>query len=109
DLGQISALRVISRTSIMTYKGVRKLLTEAARELNVEAVVEGTVLRVGDRVRITAQLIEVPVERHIWAKSFEGDLQDTLALQNSVAHAIADQVHAAMSQQERVAPVDAKR
>ena len=84
-LGQISALRVISRTSIMTYKGVRKLLPEIARELNVEAVVEGTVLRFGDRVRITAQLIGLPVERHLWAQSFEGDLRDTLALQNSVA------------------------
>jgi TolB-like protein len=83
DLAQISALRVISRTSIMTYKRVRKLLPEIARELDVDAVVEGTVLRSGERVRITAQLIEVPVERHIWAQSFEGDLRDTLALQIS--------------------------
>jgi len=82
-LSQISALRVISRTSIMTYKGVRKLLPEIAREPNVEAVVEGTVLRFGDRVRITAQLIGLPVERHIWAQSFEGDLRDTLALQTA--------------------------
>jgi TolB-like protein/DNA-binding winged helix-turn-helix (wHTH) protein/Flp pilus assembly protein TadD len=101
DLGQISALRVISRTSIMTYKGVRKLLTEAARELDVEAVVEGTVLRSGDRVRIAAQLIEVPVERHIWAQSFEGDLRDTLALQNRVARAIAEQIGATVNQQEK--------
>jgi len=71
-LAQISALRVISRTSIMTYKRVRKLLPEIAHKLNVEAVVEGTVLRFGDRVRISAQLIEVPLERHIWAQSFEG-------------------------------------
>ena len=74
DLGQISALRVISRTSVMTYKHVRKLLPEIARELDVEAVVEGTVLRSGERVRITAQLIRAPVERHMWAQSFEGDL-----------------------------------
>ncbi len=78
DLGQISALRVISRTSMMTYKHVRRLLPEIARELDVEAVVEGSVLRSGERVRITAQLIRVPVERHIWAQSFEGDLRDTL-------------------------------
>jgi TolB-like protein len=76
-LAQIRSLRVISRTSIMTYKRVRKLLPEIARELNVEAMVEGTVLRFGDRVRITAQLIRLPVERHIWAHSFEGDLRDS--------------------------------
>src|SRR5215831_2404521 len=67
DLGQISALRVISRTSVMTYKGIRKRLPEIARELNVDAVVEGTVLRSGERVRITAQLIKVPDETHLWA------------------------------------------
>ena len=89
DLGQISALRVISRTSAMAYKRVHRPLSEIARELNVEAVVEGTVLRSGDRVRITAQLIQVPNERHLWAKSYEGDLQDSIALQNSVARAIA--------------------
>ena len=92
DLGQISALRVISRTSMMTYKHVRKLLPEIARELDVEAVVEGSVLRSGERVRITAQLIRVPVERHVWAQSFEGDLRDTLVLQKSVARSIAEQV-----------------
>ena len=103
DLGQISTLRVISRTSIMTYKRARKLLPEIARELNVEALVEGTVLRSGERVRITAQLIEVPVERHIWAQSFEGDVRDTLALQNSVARAIAEQIGAAVNQKEQAA------
>jgi TolB-like protein/DNA-binding winged helix-turn-helix (wHTH) protein/Flp pilus assembly protein TadD len=103
DLGQISALRVISRTSTMTYKRVRKLLPEIARELDVEGVVEGTVLRSGERVRITAQLIEVPVERHIWAQSFEGDLRDTLALQNRVARAIAEQIRATVNQQEQAA------
>jgi TolB-like protein/DNA-binding winged helix-turn-helix (wHTH) protein/Tfp pilus assembly protein PilF len=102
-LAQISALRVISRTSVMTYKRVRKLLPEIARELKVETVVEGTVLRFGDRVRITAQLIEVPVERHIWAQSFEGDLRDTLALQSSVARTIAEQIGAAVNQQEQAA------
>jgi TolB-like protein/DNA-binding winged helix-turn-helix (wHTH) protein/Flp pilus assembly protein TadD len=102
-LAQISALRVISRTSVMTYKRVRKLLSEIARELNVEAVVEGTVLRFGDRVRITAQLIELPLERHIWAQSFEGDLRDTLALQHSVARTIAEGIGAAVNQQEHAA------
>ena len=103
DLGQISALRVISRTSIMTYKHAQKLLPEIARELNVDAVVEGTVLRSGEQVRITAQLIRVPVERHMWAQSFEGDLRDTLVLQKSVARSIAEQVQATLNQQEQAA------
>ena len=103
DLGQISALRVISRTSMMTYKHVRKLLPEIARELDVEAVVEGSVLRSGERVRITAQLIRVPVERHIWAQSFDGDLRDTLVLQKSVARAIAEQIQARLNQREQAA------
>src|SRR5882672_6200924 len=107
-LGQISALRVISRTSIMTYKRVRKLLPEIARELNVEAVVEGTVLRFDDRVRITAQLIRVPIERHIWAQSFEGDLRDTLVLQSSVARAIAEQIRATVTEQEQTALQNSK-
>jgi TolB-like protein len=103
DLGQISALRVISRTSMMTYKHVHKLLPEIARELDVEAVVEGTVLRSGERVRITAQLIRMPVERHIWAQSFEGDLRDTLVLQKSVARSIAEQIQASLNQREQAA------
>ncbi|HZE70720.1 MAG TPA: hypothetical protein VE135_14505 [Pyrinomonadaceae bacterium] len=90
DLSQISALRVISRTSVMPYKRVRRPLPEIARELNVDAVVEGTVLRSGNRVRITAQLIQVPAERHLWAQSHEGDVRDALTLQSQVAHAIAD-------------------
>ena len=103
DLGQISALRVISRTSAMTYKRVHRPLPEIARELNVDAVVEGTVLRSGDRVRITAQLIQVPNEKHLWAQSYEGDLQDTLALQNSVARAIAKQIQVTLNPREEAA------
>lgn len=92
DLAQIRALRVISRTSVMAYKKSRRPLLEIARELRVDAVVEGTVLRSGDRVRITAQLIQVVDERHLWAQSYEGDMRDALALQNQVAHAIAEQI-----------------
>jgi TolB-like protein/DNA-binding winged helix-turn-helix (wHTH) protein/Flp pilus assembly protein TadD len=103
DLGQISSLRVISRTSAMTYKGVNKPLPQIARELNVEAVVEGSVLRSGERVRITAQLIGVPNERHLWAHSYEGDLRDTLLLQNNVARAIAEQVKATLNREEEAA------
>jgi TolB-like protein/DNA-binding winged helix-turn-helix (wHTH) protein/Flp pilus assembly protein TadD len=102
-LGQISAIRVISRTSAMTYKNVRKPLAEIARELNVDAVVEGSVLRSGERVRIDAQLIQVPADKQIWAESYQGDFRDTLALQSRVARAIAGQIRATLNRQEQVA------
>jgi TolB-like protein/Flp pilus assembly protein TadD len=103
DLGQISALRVISRTSVMAYKRTRKRLPEIARELNVDAVVEGTVLRSGDRVRITAQLIEAATDRHLWSDSYQGELRNTLALQNDVARAIAEQIRVNVSPHEQAA------
>jgi TolB-like protein/DNA-binding winged helix-turn-helix (wHTH) protein/Flp pilus assembly protein TadD len=103
DLGQISALRVISRTSVMAYKHARKPLPQIARELNVDAVVEGTVLRSGDQVRITAQLIEASSDKHLWSQSYEGELRDTLALQNQVARAIADQIRISLNPQEQAA------
>jgi TolB-like protein/Flp pilus assembly protein TadD len=103
DLGQISALRVISRTSVMGYKHARKPLPQIARELNVDAVVEGTVLHSGDRVRITAQLIEASVDRHLWSQSYEGELRNTLELQNKVASAIADQIRINLNPQEQAA------
>ena len=103
DLAQISALRVISRTSVMVYKGARKPLPQIARELNVDAVVEGTVLRSGDQVRITAQLIEASTDKHIWSQSYEGELRDTLALQNRVAGAIADQIRINLTPREQAA------
>jgi TolB-like protein/DNA-binding winged helix-turn-helix (wHTH) protein/Flp pilus assembly protein TadD len=103
DLAQISALRVISRTSVMAYKGARKPLPQIARELNVDAVVEGTVLRAGDQVRITAQLIEASTDKHLWSQSYEGELRDTLALQNRVASAIADQIRINLTPWEQAA------
>jgi TolB-like protein/DNA-binding winged helix-turn-helix (wHTH) protein/Flp pilus assembly protein TadD len=103
DLSQISALRVISRTSVMVYKGARKPLPQIARELNVDAVVEGTVLRSGDKVRITAQLIDASTDKHLWSQSYEGELRDTLALQNKVAGAIADQIRINLTPQEQAA------
>lgn len=111
DLGQISALRVISRTSVMAYKGAHKPLPQIARELNVDAVVEGTVLRSGNQVRITAQLIQAPTDKHLWAKSYQGDLRDTLALQGQVARAIAEEVRINVTPHEEAAlrnlkPVD---
>src|SRR6201996_7407937 len=101
QLGQIRSLRVISRTSVMTYRSVRKPLADIARELRVDVVVEGSVLRSGNQVRINAQLIAVPADRHMWAESYTGDLRDTLALQSSVASAIAEQIRAALDPQER--------
>jgi TolB-like protein/DNA-binding winged helix-turn-helix (wHTH) protein/Flp pilus assembly protein TadD len=101
ELGQIAALRVISRTSVMQYRGTHKALPQIARELNVDAVVEGTVLRAGDRVRITAQLIRAPMDKHLWAHSYEGDLRDVLALQENVAKDIAGQIRAQLTSQEQ--------
>ena len=108
DLAQISALRVISRTSVMVYKGARKPLPQIARELNVDAVVEGTVLRSGDQVRITAQLIEASTDKHLWSQSYEGELRDTLVLQNRVASAIADQIRINLTPREQAALKSAK-
>jgi len=102
-LGQISALRVISRTSMMGYKHTRKPVPAIARELAVDAIVEGTVLRSGDRVRITAQLIDGATDRHIWSDSYEGEIRNTLTLQNTVARAIADQIRVNLNPQEEAA------
>jgi TolB-like protein/DNA-binding winged helix-turn-helix (wHTH) protein/Tfp pilus assembly protein PilF len=107
-LAQISALRVISRTSVMTYKSTRKSLPEIARELNVDAVVEGSVARSGERVRITAQLIQVPADTHMWAHSYDEGLQDTLALQSKVARDIAEQIQVTLNPQDQAALVKSK-
>jgi adenylate cyclase len=101
DLAQVSALKVISRTSVMQYKGTRKPLREIARELGVDAVIEGSVQRSGDRVRITAQLIEALTDRHLWARSYERDLRDVLALQGEVAQAIAGEIRVQLTPQEQ--------
>jgi tetratricopeptide (TPR) repeat protein len=87
----------------MVYKGARKPLPQIARELNVDAVVEGTVLQSGNQVRITAQLIEASTDKHLWSQSYEGELRDTLALQNRVASAIADQIRINLTPQEQAA------
>ena len=103
DLAQISALKVISRTSVMVYEGARKPLPQIARELHVDAVVEGTVLRAGDQVRITAQLIDASTDKHLWSQSYEGELKDTLALQDRVARAIAEQIQINLTPREQAA------
>jgi TolB-like protein/Tfp pilus assembly protein PilF len=101
DLAQIGALRVSSRTSAMRYKGTKKPVPDIARELNVDAVVEGSVQRAGDRVRITAQLIQAATDKHLWASSYERDLRDVLVLQDEVARAIAGEIGVRLTPQER--------
>jgi TolB-like protein/DNA-binding winged helix-turn-helix (wHTH) protein/Tfp pilus assembly protein PilF len=92
DLAQISGLKVISHTSVLQFAKSTKSLTQIAGELNVDGIVEGTVQRSGDQVRITAQLIYAPQEQHLWAQTYDRDLRDALALQTSVAAAIVESI-----------------
>jgi TolB-like protein/DNA-binding winged helix-turn-helix (wHTH) protein len=94
DLAQIGSLKVISRTSSMRYKQTKKSLPEIARELNVDGIVEGTVQRSGDRVRITAQLIHGATDKHLWANSYERNLSDFLALERDLTQEIARAIQA---------------
>jgi TolB-like protein/DNA-binding winged helix-turn-helix (wHTH) protein/Flp pilus assembly protein TadD len=103
QLAQIGQLRIISRTSVMSYKNLHKPLAEVANELKVQAIVEGSVVTSGSRVRISAQLIQVPDDIHIWASSYEGDLSETLKLQGEVARDIAAQVRVTLSPHEQTA------
>jgi serine/threonine-protein kinase len=101
DLAKISALRVISRTSAMHYKGTRLTAPDIAKELKVDGIVEGSVQRSGTRVQITAQLIEGPSDKLLWSKSYERDLRDVLALQDVVARSIADEIEVRLTPQEQ--------
>jgi TolB-like protein/Tfp pilus assembly protein PilF len=101
DLAKVGALRIISRTSAMRYKGTGKSLPEIAEELGVDGVVEGSVLRAGSRVRITAQLIHAATDTHLWAENYERDLQDVLILQSEVAHAIAKEINIAITGEDK--------
>jgi TolB-like protein/DNA-binding winged helix-turn-helix (wHTH) protein/Tfp pilus assembly protein PilF len=100
DLAKVGSLRVISRTSVLRYKGTKKGLPEIARELNVDAIVEGSVLRSGQRVRVTAQLLHAPADQHIWAETYDRDLGDVLKLQAEMADSIAKQVRAQLTPQQ---------
>jgi TolB-like protein/Tfp pilus assembly protein PilF len=112
NLAKISALRVASRTSAMQYKSIaNKSVREIARELGIDGIVEGTVLRSGDRVRISAQLINAVTDTHLWAEEYERDLRDILALQAEVARAVAAEIQAKLTPREqeqlaRVRPVN---
>jgi len=101
DLAQIGALRVISRTSATHFKGSRETLPNIGRQLNVDAIIEGSVTRFEDRVRITAQLIDARSDRHLWARTYERDLNDILALQDEVARDIAAEIQIKLTPQEQ--------
>src|SRR5882762_11874631 len=100
-LAQIGSLRVISQTSAMAYKGVRKPLPEIARELGVDAVVEGSVLRAGDRVRVTAQLVAAASDRHLWSSTIDRPLGDILDLHSEISRTIAEELRARLTTNER--------
>jgi len=100
-LAKIGELRVVSRTSVMQYKGLRKSLPEIARELNVDGIVEGTVQRAGERLRVSAQLLHASSDTHIWAESYDRDLRDILALQSEVAEAIAREIQIKLTPREQ--------
>jgi len=111
-LAKYKSLRVISRTSVMQYKKVHRPLPEIARELSVDGIVEGSVSRSKDRVRVTAQLVYAPTDTHLWAESYDRDLQDVLSLQQELARSIAERVKLASNRDESLsrlvhAPVNA--
>lgn len=103
ELGRIQPLRVISRTSVMRYKGVHKSLPQIAQELHVDAIVEGTVLRSGEQVRITAQLIQASPEKHLWSRSYQREVRDVLGVQNEIAGAVAKQIQGSLIPQVQAA------
>ena len=106
ELARIPNLRVVSRTSVMADKGSRRSLPDIARQLGVDAIVEGSIVRSGDRIRITAQLIDARTDRHLWAQSFEGPASDVLTLQDGVARQIATQARLVLAPPPPRAPVN---
>jgi TolB-like protein/Tfp pilus assembly protein PilF len=100
EMGKISAIRVISRQSMMQYKGTKKSVPQIARELMVDAVVEGSVLRVGERVRVSVQLIEADPERHLWANSYDRQVSDVLALHSEMARTVAKEIKVILTPQD---------
>ena len=100
DLVQVGSLRVISRMTVMHYRDTKKTLPEIARELNVDSIVEGSITRSGDRVRVTAQLLRANTDEHIWADTYERNVGDILRLQSDIAQAIAERVRADLTPQQ---------
>ncbi len=108
ELGKVRALRVISRQSVMQYKGTNKAVPQIARELHVDAVVEGSAMRAGDKVRITAQLVLANPERHLWSEGYERNLHDVIALQREVSQAIVAEINGKVSSAERASLAKAR-
>ena len=101
NLARISALRVVSRTSVMRFKGAKRPISEIAQALHVDAILEGSVRRTGDRVRISVQLIHAATDAHVWSREYEGDLSDILKLQGEVARAAAAEIRVQITAEER--------
>src|SRR6201993_5324914 len=101
DLAKIKAMKVISRTSVMPYKTSKKSMREIASELHADAVIEGSVMRSADRVRITVQLIDAAKDQHLWSESYDRELKNVFELQGQVAQAIAQEVHAVVTPEEQ--------
>src|SRR5215469_2939128 len=101
DLGKIGSLRVISRTSVIQYKGTKKPLPEIARDLNVDSIIEGTVSRSGNHLRITANLVQASPEKHLWAQSYDSDVGDALTVQGQLAQSVAREIQVTLTQKER--------
>lgn len=101
NLARIRALRVVSRTSVMRFKGTQRSLSEITRALNVDAVIEGSVQRTGDRVRISIKLIHAPTDTHLWAREYDRELTDVLKLQGEVARAVAEEIRIQVTAEER--------
>ena len=97
DLAKACRIKVISRTSVMLYKNTKKPLSEIARELGVDAVVEGSIFRAGDRVRISAQLVRAATDEHLWAERYDRKLEDVFALQDDVVRAIIKEINATLN------------
>ena len=109
NLAKIKALRVISRTTAMQYRGARKSLPQIAQELNVDAVIEGSVLRAGNRIRIAVQLINAVTDQHLWAESYERDFRDILTLQADIARQVAEEIRIRLTPEERALLGTARR
>jgi hypothetical protein len=109
SLAQIRALRLVSRTSSMALRGSSKPLPAIARELNVDAVIEGSVQRTGDRVRVRVQLLHAPTDTHLWAREYERELTDVLKLQSEVARSVAEEIRVQITPEERARMASAGR
>src|SRR5262249_38280046 len=101
EIAQVGSLRVTSRTSSMRYKATAKTAPEIAKELNVDAVLEGSVARSGGRVRITAQLIDARADKHLWASSYETEQRDVLGMEDAVARDVVKQIHLRLTMREQ--------